>query len=1135
MFPTDAMHPETVVAGEERHDSWQKAKQHGNDMYRLGDFQAACDAYASALLLAADATARSVLHANRAQALIKLGLFEAAIADCTQGLGCDPGEMRGKLLARRGFAAASAGLVDVAGQDLCSLKREIQLVTSFKQPIEELTERLYESCFGSMAQPSSRVFGTSPWAVDCHNCPRLNYWKSAWTVSCGKVFTFGGQLLKVTSLVEPTMVPADLWQFDLKGRSWSLVHTMQQPQARSEHVMEAVEGQLIVFGGLTVGALAHGFKSRADLSIYSLALATLKDRPAWQRHQTKKRIPPRFLAASCVDASIMYVFGGECGGLASDLLGDLWSLDTKTMRWRLVTVTGDPLQARHSAAMVSTNGALWIFGGVVCDTNCRLDARSVNTLERVDLVTKTAMRIPLVGDIPAIMCEHSMLVCTLPGAQGFQNYIMVYGGFCETTGLIHSSMDPSQIHQAWKEYILFSEDYTDKNINYRDGVYLLDVNSFLWSRWRPMNVHHGLYQLAEAFIVQVGRCEIVIGGGYGYVQTDKTRSKKEIDKRHRQHRIFDQHFEFWNYYHNDEKSKDGLCNEGGPIPERSMKVISVHFSSPADVKLLLRSGLCRHGGCPVLWRAPRASLPPSCSGQACPRLEDPGAHNLQGLMKAQFPNQLEGVRAERKPVHLEGDVAANVEIQSFVLRHGQSVDSYRTSTDSYRGPVLRRWVAAWGELLEQARPNLWGLCMVAAEGTHSKLGEACMREQAQLYQSVIQESGHEMEPDVRAHMELHQMACRALGEGKQRAIKEALEAHMQRQRSAREYQRSLLSNLRRTPLQAERVVLKVVNIDLLPEVWRRVAVPASMSLASLHDRILCPIMPFERNYHAYCFWSSLKCQRNRCNGHSSSAADDSEDMVYYGPQMSSAVDFCWEQFCYGCGFHDDAHVKVADLLHSPGDEIGYIYDLGDHWRHLVILEGAGSAEGFDSVVELLDGFGAAPPEDIGGPARYVRKLAELRPVAAATMQQLPTGSAVQDQLLGRQGQQLAGISEDWWKTYNEMRGKRNAESGFDPCHFDVVAAKKRLDAALGTGLSDAKKSHSCIALDVNSPARPPLAEHIPEVSTKSCVVCGISFGLKACTGCGSVHYCSHQHQKTHWKIHKGVCRIAGSPRTSPTS
>jgi hypothetical protein len=46
----------------------------------------------------------------------------------------------------------------------------------------------------------------------------------------------------------------------------------------------------------------------------------------------------------------------------------------------------------------------------------------------------------------------------------------------------------------------------------------------------------------------------------------------------------------------------------------------------------------------------------------------------------------------------------------------------------------------------------------------------------------------------------------------------------------------------------------------------------------------------------------------------------------------------------------------------------------------------------------------------------------------------------------------------------------------------------------------------------------------PAVQSFICPVCGVAEKLKRCGKCLSVWYCSKEHQKEHWKVHKHVCR-----------
>jgi Plasmid pRiA4b ORF-3-like protein len=76
------------------------------------------------------------------------------------------------------------------------------------------------------------------------------------------------------------------------------------------------------------------------------------------------------------------------------------------------------------------------------------------------------------------------------------------------------------------------------------------------------------------------------------------------------------------------------------------------------------------------------------------------------------------------------------------------------------------------------------------------------------------------------------------------------------------------------------------------------------------------------------------------------------------------------------GWHQ--HMFSAGRLAKPGDELVYTYDFGDGWEHDIALEDIiQNAPGVTPPV-CLEGEGACPPEDCGGPWGY----AELKAVLA---------------------------------------------------------------------------------------------------------------------------------------------------------
>jgi hypothetical protein len=128
-----------------------------------------------------------------------------------------------------------------------------------------------------------------------------------------------------------------------------------------------------------------------------------------------------------------------------------------------------------------------------------------------------------------------------------------------------------------------------------------------------------------------------------------------------------------------------------------------------------------------------------------------------------------------------------------------------------------------------------------------------------------------------------------------------------------------------------------------PPVWRRVAVPADITLDLLHDLIL-RVMGWEGG-HLHMF--------------STGGAE-------YGPPDT------------GLGHGNDAAVRLLELLSGPGGKLRYTYDFGDDWEHDVVLEEILPASPGTTYPRCLAGKGACPPEDCGGVWGY----ADLKEILA---------------------------------------------------------------------------------------------------------------------------------------------------------
>jgi hypothetical protein len=128
-----------------------------------------------------------------------------------------------------------------------------------------------------------------------------------------------------------------------------------------------------------------------------------------------------------------------------------------------------------------------------------------------------------------------------------------------------------------------------------------------------------------------------------------------------------------------------------------------------------------------------------------------------------------------------------------------------------------------------------------------------------------------------------------------------------------------------------------------PPVWRRVAVPADITLAELHEVILGAMGWHGGHLHVF------------------SAG--------------------WEEYGTpdpGLGHADDAAVRLLELLAVPGDKLRYTYDFGDDWEHDILLEEVLPEAPGSTYPSCVAGRGACPPEDCGGPWGY----ADLKEILA---------------------------------------------------------------------------------------------------------------------------------------------------------
>jgi Plasmid pRiA4b ORF-3-like protein len=132
--------------------------------------------------------------------------------------------------------------------------------------------------------------------------------------------------------------------------------------------------------------------------------------------------------------------------------------------------------------------------------------------------------------------------------------------------------------------------------------------------------------------------------------------------------------------------------------------------------------------------------------------------------------------------------------------------------------------------------------------------------------------------------------------------------------------------------------LRVVLCDVEPALARLIDVPATATLPELHDLLQAAIGWTNSHLHQF-------------------VTPDAT----YGMDIPGADVWPEDQ-------RDETAARLSDL----GDRFEYLYDLGDGWTHDVEVLGPGGA-----APGCLDGYGACPPEDCGGPGGYAELLKTL--------------------------------------------------------------------------------------------------------------------------------------------------------------
>ena len=148
--------------------------------------------------------------------------------------------------------------------------------------------------------------------------------------------------------------------------------------------------------------------------------------------------------------------------------------------------------------------------------------------------------------------------------------------------------------------------------------------------------------------------------------------------------------------------------------------------------------------------------------------------------------------------------------------------------------------------------------------------------------------------------------------------------------------------------EAMKYVLRITLVGSSPRVWREIAVPSTIKLTSL-AHVIVLAMGWEESH-----LSLFKKWRKEYHVYM-----DGADMYDYPIENASEYALC-------------------DLL-SAGEEMTFVYDFGDNWRHTVkVLDSVTYEKDEKQYIRLLDGKNACPPNDVGGINGYKEMLRTIK-------------------------------------------------------------------------------------------------------------------------------------------------------------
>jgi Plasmid pRiA4b ORF-3-like protein len=143
--------------------------------------------------------------------------------------------------------------------------------------------------------------------------------------------------------------------------------------------------------------------------------------------------------------------------------------------------------------------------------------------------------------------------------------------------------------------------------------------------------------------------------------------------------------------------------------------------------------------------------------------------------------------------------------------------------------------------------------------------------------------------------------------------------------------------------------LKVTLLGTSPPIWRRLLLPADLTLAQLHDVL-----------QAAMGWQECHMHEFSAGGRHFGRSNPEDGFMGMPP------------------VENERTVRLSRVLRRVGAKVVYMYDFGDSWEHGIVLEKRLCADPTTAYPVCTGGELACPPEDCGGIGGFYDLLDALR-------------------------------------------------------------------------------------------------------------------------------------------------------------